>query len=68
LVAIKPEMAAAPTPLALASWANACFQASKPPGPLPQVAAWAAELREAKIIKLAKIADALRLVIEKFLG
>jgi hypothetical protein len=67
LVVIKPEMAAAPTPLALASWANCCFQASKPPGPLPQVAACAAELKDARITKPAKIADVLRLVIEKFL-
>ena len=29
-------MAEAPTPLARASCANACFQASNPPGPLPQ--------------------------------
>ena len=30
------------TPAALASWANSCFQASKPLASLPQLAAWAA--------------------------
>jgi hypothetical protein len=47
-------MVEALTPLALASPANSCFQASKPPGPLPHWAASAVVLKHTSTARLVK--------------
>src|SRR3984957_12868715 len=59
-------MAAPPTPLALASPLNACFQASKPPGPLPHCAASADPPDHATTATIANAAatNCLPLIIE----
>src|ERR1700755_1338709 len=64
------ETPAAPTPLALASWANWLFQASNPPGPLPHCAASACEPRPVNIARLrnAAVVNFMRLVIENSLN
>jgi hypothetical protein len=57
-------------PFALASSADALFQASKPAGPLPHCAAFAFGLTHASIAKVAKVAvvSFLPLIIRKSLG
>src|SRR5271166_5377103 len=60
-------MPAPPMPLACASPANARFQASKPPGPLPHCAACAFGERHVTTAQAANvaIASSLRLIIQK---
>src|SRR5580704_3752043 len=62
-------MPVAPTPLLLASSANCCFQASKPPGPLPHCAALAFAPSDVNIASAANVAVAncLPLVIQNSL-
>jgi hypothetical protein len=53
---MRAEMVEALTPLALASWANSCFQSSKPAALLPHWAAlavWAAPKSDTKAVTAA---------------
>ena len=60
-------MVEALTPLARASPANCCFQASKPAAELPHCAASACEFRHANMAKAAQKANAMRSMEKPFL-